>query len=104
MLSVPAEVRRRSHRQWIAVPVRIRVGGLRVDGMTINLSEHGVYLFVVTNLSIGTEIEILYRPPGRKNSICTSGIVRRRAVFLYGVEFLSDDTAAIGIERTSAMD
>jgi hypothetical protein len=75
------------------------MGGLRVDGMTINVSEHGVYLFAATNLSVGTEIEIVYRPPGRKKSICAHGIVRRRAVFLYGIEFLNNDTAAIG-DRT----
>lgn len=79
------------------------MGGLRVDGMTINVSEHGVYLFAATNLSVGTEIEIVYRPPGRKKSICACGIVRRRAVFLYGVEFLTNDTAAIlGTAHTSA--
>jgi hypothetical protein len=71
------------------------MGGLRVDGMTINVSEHGVYLFAATNLSVGIEIEIVYRLPGRKKSICACGIVRRRAVFLYGVEFLTNDTAAI---------
>jgi PilZ domain len=96
MLFVPVKLRRRSQRQWIAVPVRIRMGWLRVDGMTINVSEHGVYLFAATNLSVGTEIEIVYRPPGRKKSVCAHGIVRRRAVFLYGVEFLNNDAAAIG--------
>jgi hypothetical protein len=75
------------------------MGGLRVDGMTINVSEHGAYLFAATNLPIGTEIDIVYRPPGRPKSICAHGIVRRRAVFLYGVEFLNSDTAAIG-DRT----
>jgi hypothetical protein len=58
-----------------------------------------MYLFAAANLSVGTRIEIVYRPPGRKKTVCTCGIVRRRAVFLYGVEFLNDDTAAIGIPR-----
>jgi hypothetical protein len=71
------------------------MGGLRVDGVTINVSEHGVCLFAATNLSVGTEIEIVYRPPGRKTSVCAHGIVRRRAVFLYGIEFLNNDAAAI---------
>jgi len=78
------------------------MGGLRVDGMTINVSEHGVYLFAATNLSVGTEIEIVYRPLGRKTSVCAHGIVRRRAVFLYGVEFMNNGTAAIlGTAHTS---
>jgi hypothetical protein len=75
------------------------VGGLQVEGVTINVSEHGMYLFAAANLSVGTQIEITYRPPGREKTVCAYGIVRRRAVFLYGIEFLNDDTAAIGIAR-----
>jgi hypothetical protein len=89
MLLAPAKSKRRSTRQWIALPVRIRIGGLRVDGITINVSEHGMYLFAATNLSAGTEIELLYRSPGRKKSVCACGIVRRKAVYLYGIEFLN---------------
>jgi len=68
-------------------------GGLRIDGMAINISEHGVYFFAATNLAVGTEIEIMYRPHGTTKSIRTHGIVRRRAVFLYAVEFLNNDAA-----------
>ncbi len=83
----------------MAVPVRIHMGGLRVEGVTINVSEHGVYLFAATNLSVGTEVEIEYRPAGRQESVCACGIVRRRAVFLYGIEFRDNDTSLIG-DRT----
>jgi hypothetical protein len=100
MLFVPVKAPRRSPRQWIAVPIRIHAGGLHVDGVTINLSEHGMYLFAAANLSVGTQIEIAYRPQGKKRTVFARGIVRRRAVFLYGVEFLNDDTAAIGIPRS----
>ena len=96
MVFVPAKAPRRSPRQWIAVPVRIYAGGLHVDGVTINLSEHGMYLFAAANLSVGTQIEISYRPQSKKRTVFARGIVRRRAVFLYGVEFLNDDIAAIG--------
>jgi PilZ domain len=75
------------------------MGALHVHGVTINVSEHGVYLFAATNLSVGTEVEIEYRASGRQESVCACGIVRRRAVFLYGIEFLNNDAAAIG-ERT----
>ncbi len=97
MLFVPSKASRRSQRQWIAVPVRIQVGGLGVDGVTINVSEHGLYLFAATNLSVGTQIEIVYCPPGRRKTVCACGIVQRKAVFLYGIEYLNDDTAPVGI-------
>ena len=83
----------------MAVPVRIRMSGLHVDGVTINVSEHGMYLFAATNLPVGSEIEIEYRLSGGQESVCACGMVRRKAVFLYGIEFLNSDAAAIG-ERT----
>jgi PilZ domain len=99
MLFVPAKAPRRSPRQWIAVPVRIRAGELRVDGVTINVSAHGMYLFAAANLAVGIQIEIAYRPPRASKTVCACGIVRRRAVFLYGIEFLTDDTAPVEIPR-----
>ena len=99
MLFVPAKSPRRSPRQWIAVPIRIHAGELRVEGVTINVSEHGIYLFAAANLAVGTQIEIAYRPPRTNKTICACGIVRRRAVFLYGIEFLNDDTARVEIPR-----
>ena len=99
MLFVPAKAPRRSPRQWIAVPVRIRAGELRVDGMTINMSEHGMYLFAAANLALGTQIELAYHPPKANRTVCACGIVRRRAVFLYGIEFLNHDTAPVEIPR-----
>jgi hypothetical protein len=99
MLFVPAKAPRRSPRQWIAVPVRIHAGELRVDGVTINVSEHGMYLFAAANFSVGTPIEIAYCAPSANKTVCACGIVRRRAVFLYGIEFLNDDTAPVEIPR-----
>jgi hypothetical protein len=90
MFLSPAKAPRRSQRHWIALPVRIRTGNLRVDGVTINVSEHGMYLFTATNLSLGTEIEIAFRSSDNKNLIHASGIVRRKAVYLYGIEFLNN--------------
>ncbi len=54
--------------------------------MTINVSEHGMYLFAATNLSLGTTIEVALRHSGRTN-FWGSGIVRRKALYLYGIEF-----------------
>ena len=64
------------------------MGGLQVDGTTINVSEHGMFLFAAINLSAGSEIELVYSPPGKK-AVCARGIVQRKAVYLYGIEFLN---------------
>ena len=84
------ENRRRSQRQWAAVPVRIHVSGSRVDGVTINLSDHGMCVFAVAHLSIGAELEIAFRRPGEERLVRAYGVVRRRAVYLYGIEFLNN--------------
>jgi hypothetical protein len=52
-----------------------------------------MYVFAAANLSLGDEVEIAFRPPDKKKVIHTSGIVRRRAVYLFGIEFLNDDPA-----------
>jgi hypothetical protein len=82
-------VQRQSKRQWVAVPVVIRNGGLPVDALSINISEGGIYLFAAANFSVGSQIEIEFRAPGSKHLVRTSGTVRRRAVYLYGIEFLN---------------
>jgi hypothetical protein len=94
MATAPAYDRRRSHRHWAAVPVVIRHYGARIDGITINLSEGGMYLFAATYLAPGTQIEVEFLPPGEKQLVCMSGTVRRRALYLYGIEFLPDDATA----------
>jgi len=80
---------RRSKRQWITLPVQIRIANSQIDGTTLNVSEHGMYAFAAMNLPVGAVIEIAFRPSGKKELVRTSGIVRRKAVYLYGIEFLS---------------
>jgi hypothetical protein len=96
MLVLRPKIQRRSQRQWFAVPVRMGRGGSHIDGVTINVSEHGIYAFAATKLSVGDEIEITFCPPGRKKIVCARGVVRRKAVYLYGIEFLNHDTAIVG--------
>ena len=88
MFPATAKVPRRSQRHWIAIPVRIQLGALHVDGMTINVSEHGMFLFAAINLSTGTEIELAYCPPWENSTVHARAIVQRKAVYLYGLEFL----------------
>ncbi len=95
MLFASPRISRRSKRQWITLPVGIHIGSTRVDGVTINLSEHGMYVFAATNLSVGTEVEVTFHPPDRNDSDRICGVVRRRAVYLYGIEFLKKVSAAV---------
>jgi hypothetical protein len=101
MLFAPAKNRRHSHRQWVSVPVLIRNGGSRIDGLSINISEGGIYLFAAANLSLGTQIEIEFRPPASKELVRACGTVRRRALYLYGIEFLLSDETASTHDRTT---
>lgn len=83
--------RRRSQRHWAAVPVVIRHGEAHIDGVTINLSEGGMYLFAATHLPLGSQLELEFLPPGAMQMVRISATVRRRALYLYGVEFMGDD-------------
>jgi hypothetical protein len=65
-----------------------------VDALSINVSDGGMYLFAAAHLGIGTQIEISFRL-GEKGLVRTWGIVRRRALYLYGIEFLKDHIAAV---------
>ena len=85
---------RQSPRQWVTVPVVLQNGGECVDALSINVSDGGMYLFAAANLGIGTQIEISFRLPGEKELVRTWGTVRRRALYLYGIEFLKDHIAA----------
>jgi len=92
---------RRSHRHWMSVPVLMRHRGSCIEGLSINISEGGMYLFAAAKLLPGTQIEIEFRTPESKKLVRTCGTVRRRALYLYAIEFLNGD-AASAHDRTSA--
>ncbi len=94
MFFAPVKDQRRSERQWIALPVHIHMGKSLIEGTTLNLSEHGMYLFTAANLPSGAEIEVVFRPPAEKESLRASAIIRRKVVYLYGIEFLSKQQRA----------
>lgn len=85
---------RSSQRRWVALPVRIRAAEAQMEAMTINVSEGGMYLFVAAHLPIGAEVDMEFCPPGQQKSVHTQGTIRRKAVYLYGIEFTPSDTAA----------
>ncbi len=72
--------------------------GSCIDGVSINISEGGIYLFAAANLSLGTQIEIEFRPPDSKEPVRACGTVRRRVLYLYAIAFLSDE-AGVRPER-----
>lgn len=90
MLFPQSRDQRRSERRWIAIPVQIRVGKALIEGTTLNLSDHGMYLFTAANIALGSDIEIEFRPPEKKSVVRLCATVRRKVVYLYGIEFLNN--------------
>ena len=88
MLFAPLRDQRRSERRWIALPVQIRMGKALMEGTTLNLSDHGMYLFTAANIALGSDIEIEFRQPEEKSVVRLCATVRRKVVYLYGIEFL----------------
>jgi hypothetical protein len=85
---------RNSQRRWVALPVQIRSAESQIEAMTINVSEGGMYVFVAAHFPVGAEVEIEFCPPGEEKSVRTQGTIRRKAVYLYGIEFTPGETAA----------
>ena len=71
------------------MPIQIHLGKSRIDGTTLNLSEHGMYMFTAADIPLGSEIKLVFRPPDEKILVAASAIVRRKVVYLYGIEFQS---------------
>ena len=87
MLFFSGEERRRTERQWTAIPVVIRHGEARIDGVSINVSDGGIYLFAAASLRVGSEVQVQFRLPQSQETVSTLATVRRRALYLYGLEF-----------------
>ncbi len=68
------------------------MGKSRMEGTALNLSEHGMYMFTASNIPSGSEIEVVFCPPEEKETIRISAVVRRKVVYLYGIEFLDKTT------------
>ena len=82
---------RRSHRQWINTSVDVFAGATHLHGLGVNLSDGGMCFFSVSNLRVGTQVEIQFVPPEMNDAVRFSGIVRHKALYLYGIEFLLAD-------------
>ena len=85
--------RRRRKRQLLNTSVRVFTESADLDAFGINLSDVGMCLFTMANLPIGSQIQVEFLPPRSTELVRVSGIVRHRALYLYGVDFLVDSDA-----------
>ncbi|HEV2730783.1 MAG TPA: PilZ domain-containing protein [Terriglobales bacterium] len=84
--------RRRWQRHWLNAPIRVFTDSTVIDGRGIRLSEGGIYLFALANMTPGEQIRIEYAAPPSGQSLSRSGVVRNRAIYLYGIEFSEPQT------------
>lgn len=82
--------RRRRQRQLLNTSMQVFTGSTRVDALGINLSDVGMCLFAIANLPVGSQIQVEFLPPRAKERVRVCATVRHRALYLYGVEFLTD--------------
>jgi PilZ domain len=80
--------RRRRTRQLLNTSVRVITRAGAMDAVGINISEDGMGLFTVAHLPIGSQVQVEFRTPdGPSSSMRLPGTVRHRALYLYGIEF-----------------
>lgn len=82
--------RRRRKRQLLNNSVQVFTESSQLDALGINISDAGMCLFAMANLRVGSQIQVEFLPPRRRELVRVSGIVRYRALYLYGIEFLVD--------------
>ena len=58
-----------------------------MDGLGINVSDVGMCVFTIANLTVGTEIDVEFLPPHSAYPERFAAVVRHRALYLYGIEF-----------------
>ena len=94
--------RRRQKRQLLNTSVQVFTESAQLDGLGINLSDVGMCLFAMADLPVGSQIHVEFLPPQSKEPVRVSGIVRHRALYLYGVDFLRDSEHSVNsLDRLS---
>ena len=84
------EPTRRSSRQWINTSVDVFTPSTHVNCLGINLSDGGMCIFAIANLAVGSQIEVEFLLPRREERVRVPGTIKHRALYLYGIEFLSE--------------
>jgi hypothetical protein len=82
--------RRRRKRQLLNTSVRVFTKFGRMEALGVNISDVGMCLFTVSNLPVGSQIEVEFLPPQSTRPIRVWATVRHRALYLYGIEFSAD--------------
>jgi PilZ domain len=82
--------RRRRKRQLLNTSVRVFSENRWIDAIGINISDVGMALFAVANLDLDSQVLIELPTRGSSEHPRVAGVVRHRALYLYGIEFQSD--------------
>lgn len=82
--------RRRRQRQLLNTSVRVLSENGPADALGINISDVGMSLFTIANLEIDSQIQIELLMPQSTERVRMGGIIRHRALYLYGIEFMMD--------------
>jgi PilZ domain-containing protein len=88
--------RRRRKRQLLNTSLQVFTESDHVDALGINLSDVGMCLFAMANLPVGSQLQVEFPPLRSTELVRVSGIVRHRALYLYGIEFLVDSDQRSG--------
>ena len=82
--------RRRRKRQLLNTSVQVFTESADLEALGINVSDVGMCLFAMANLPVGSQIQVEFLRPRSTELVRISGIIRHRALYLYGVDFLLD--------------
>ncbi len=93
---------RRWPRQWWNNSVEVFTTSAHVKALGMNISVGGMGLFAVANLHVGSPIEVEFESPQSGKRHRLRGIVRHRALYLYGVEFVNHRQFVSAGSSTSA--
>lgn len=96
--------RRRRRRQLVNTSVKVFTESVRVDAVGINISDAGMGLFAIAHLPLASQIQLEFLLPEGREPVRLSGIVRHRALYLYGIEFLPDPDQNAGLRADAAAD
>ena len=93
--------RRSRTRQLLNTSVRLITEAGALQALGINISDGGMGLFTVAHLPIGARIEVEFKSADRPTSFMRlRGTIRHRALYLYGVEFLRDESQdAVNVDQ-----
>ena len=95
--------RRRRKRQLFNTSVRVFTNGGCLDGLGINVSDVGMCVFAIANLTVGSQVDVEFLPPGGAPKMRIPALVRHRALYLYGVEFQEPEVEIMRKESRSSL-